>query len=148
MNKDKLYLFVIAGLLLSNILMVYFSFAKEGHSRPKPRDVVIERLHFSENQIKQFDDIIRHHQEIMAVKGESMKALKYELYLNLQDRQSRVKADSLIMEIGIIQKDIENLLYSHFEGIKKLCDESQIDDFNKLTHELAKLFAPLPKKRT
>lgn len=142
MNKNRLYLFVIVGLLLSNILMAYYLFMGDGNHRPKPREVVIERLKFDEDQIHQFDEIIQQHQEQMAVKEEGMKILKYELYLCLNDTQNQATSDSLIMEIGIIQRDIENIIYSHFENIKKLCHNNQLNDFNKLANELAHLFAP------
>lgn len=36
--------------------------------------------------------------------------------------------------------------FKHFEDIKALCMKDQLDDYNSLTKQLARLFAPPPPK--
>jgi protein CpxP len=146
MSKNKLYLFLIAGLLLSNILMGYFLLVGKCHNRPKPREIIIERLKFDKNQIAQYDKMIQRHQKQIMQKQENMLKLKKELYLCLKDTGNWASSDTLAKKIGKIQEEIELIHYSHFEEIKKLCNKNQINSFNELIKELAGLLSPVTMK--
>jgi len=146
MNKNNLYLIVIAGLLISNILTGYFLLVRENNKKPKPREIIIERLNFDENQIAQYDKMIQQHQNQIIDKEECMGKLKNELYSSLIYSESRTLTDSLSKEIGKIQEEIELIHYSHFEDIKKLCNKHQLEKFNKLINEIAELFSPITMK--
>jgi hypothetical protein len=50
--------------------------------------------------------------------------------------------DSLENKLGELQRQIETVHYNHFTDIKKLCKPEQLENFNALTHDLAKFFAP------
>ncbi len=146
MNKNKLYLFLIAGLLLSNILLGYYLFMGKGHQRHKPREIIIERLKFDENQIAQYDKIIQQHQKQIMEKEETIGKLKKILYLHLINTENKATTDSLAKEIGKIQEEIEHIHYSHFEHIRELCDINQLEKFNDIVNELAGLFSPITMK--
>lgn len=147
MKKSKLYLFVIFGLLLTNILIGYYFYKSNKHKRPKPREIVIERLNFDENQIVQYDKVIQQHQKLIMEKKETMGRLKKTLYVSLKNERDTILTDSLVKEIGITQEEIEYIHYSHFENIKKLCDKNQLESFNNLVNDLALLFSPVTMKK-
>ena len=46
-----------------------------------------------------------------------------------------------------IQKEIEKTHFQHFLEIKALCRPEQIEDFNLLSEELARIFAKPPTVR-
>ncbi len=149
MNKNKLLIFLIAGLLLSNILLVVFMMKGRGHAdgpnnHPMPRKIIIERLHFDENQIKQYDELIQQHRKNITEREKSLMDLKNNLYSTLKAEENKTVTDSLINSISKIQKEIEYVHYAHFGDIKTLCKPEQIKDYNELVNELARMFSPPP----
>jgi protein CpxP len=149
MNKNKLLIFLIAGLLISNILLIVFMMNGRGpgHGPPHhegPRQIIIERLHFDEAQIKQYELLIQDHRKSITNGELQLQNLKNTLYSNLRSPENKTVTDSLINSITAVQNKIEHVHYAHFEDIKKLCKPEQLNDFNELAGDLAKLFGPPP----
>lgn len=152
MEKTKLLTIAVIGLLLINIGTLGFLLlnGKEHRpphedGRPEPKEIIIEKLHFDAAQQKEYDNLIRWHRgEITRLDG-NIRQAKNELYAQLSqaDVQAKVK-DSLIAVINSNQKQIEATHFKHFEDIKKLCHKDQMDDFDALTEELSRIFAPKP----
>lgn len=148
MNKNRLLIFLIAGLLISNILLVVFMMKGRGpgHGPPPhhggPRDLIIERLHFDEAQIAKFETLIQEHHKNVTDEDQALMNIKNTLYDNLKSDENKATTDSLINAMTIIQNKIEHIHYSHFEDIKKLCKPEQIRYFNVLATELSHLFGP------
>ena len=146
MNKNKFLWIVCIGLLLSNILLIGFILMKKPlHRRGGgPGKIIIERLNFDENQTKKFRKLIHEHQAGMKESREKIFRAKNALYHSLTEESKQQTKDSLIGIISEGQKKIENLHYNHFLDIKNLCREDQMDNFEKLSSELAHLFSPKP----
>jgi Spy/CpxP family protein refolding chaperone len=155
MEKAKLLTIAVIGLLLLNLATLGFLFlnGSKGHHPPmdgpqgrqKPREIIIEKLHFDVNQQKEYDKIIKwHHGEIERL-DKNIRQTKNELYSQLMQPEVDVKTkDSLITVLNSYQKQIEQTHFKHFEDIKKLCHPNQMEDFNDLTEELSRIFAPKP----
>ena len=154
MEKTKLLTISVIGLLLLNFATLGFLFlnGSRGHKHPfdgpphggqNPKEIVIEKLHFDANQRKEYDKIIQwHHGEIERL-DKNIREAKNELYSQLSKDQVNVKAkDSLITVINANQKQIEETHFKHFTDIKKLCHPNQLENFNNLTEELSRIFAP------
>ncbi len=150
MNKVKVLSILSIGLLAVNITLVtFFLWKKPGFHKDGPmvpRNIIIEKLHFDDNQIKAYDVLIKEHQKSMFQNQEDLLKLKKNLYIQLNTNISTAVKDSLINEIAIKQKDIEYINYTHFENIKKICKKDQLADFEKLSNELANLFSPNKRK--
>lgn len=154
MTKSRVLIISIIVLVLLNIGLI--AVLMLGHApRPhhengpkKPKFIVIEKLHFDENQINKYEVLIDEHRSIIKEKEVEMRAAKHALFDLLKSDNQEGKNER-IAKINIIQKDIEEIHFNHFIDIKKLCNPNQIKDYNELTHELAKIFAPhkRPKKR-
>jgi len=149
MKKITVLTAISIGLLAVNIVLIWMVFAR----RPMPlggegpRNIIIEKLGFDENQSKEYDKLIAvHKSEIRKSDGQLME-LKNKLYSTLISDGQKSGKDSLIMEISTIQQKIENIHYSHFQDIKKLCKPEQLKAFDALCDDLTKLFARHPKKR-
>ena len=153
MEKTKLLMITVIGLLVLNLATLGFLFISgpKGHKPPHdrtegrqmPREIIINRLHFDVNQQKDYDKIIQWHKgEIKRLDSEIREA-KIGLYSQLKESQLDLKVkDSLIAVINTNQKQIETTHFKHFEEVKKLCNKDQLEDFNELTEELSKLFSP------
>jgi protein CpxP len=151
MEKTKLLTISVIGLLIINFgTLGFLLLSRNGNrpphgGRPEPKEVIIDKLHFDKEQQKEYAKLIQWHRgEITKLDGNIRRA-KNELYsqLNLAEVDV-VKNDSLIDAILYNQREIEEVHFKHFQDIKKLCNKDQIDDFNALTEELSRIFAPKP----
>lgn len=142
MNKTKFFIGTTVVLLIVNLLLVTFIFLRKPpkHHPEGPKYIIIERLGFNENQIKEYESLIDEHRKQIRAADEKISSLKSELYLGLKTQNQ--STDSLINEIAVIQKEIENIHLSHFKDIQKLCNEEQQEKFDELLKGLGQLFAP------
>jgi len=152
MDKSRFYLLIILGLLLSNGMLVGNLF-RNGGDRPSPpprndrmhrgpRNVIIKRLGFDNDQVAKYDELIKWHRyEIDNADGQIIK-LKNTLYLGLTKPTDRSQTDSIISEIAGVRKHIEEVHYKHFLDIRALCKPEQLTEFDELTSDMASLFAP------
>ena len=142
MNKTKLISLITLGLVVLNIVLVVFIlFHKTEPPRHLgPRNIIIERLEFDEKQIRQYDVLINRHRAAIREKETRLLEIKKELYQTLTEPRQPESKDSLISEIGQIQKEIETIHYRHFQDIQHLCKPNQQAAFNQLVNEIADLF--------
>lgn len=145
MNKTKVLVFAVIVLVALNFGVLGFLFLSKNNDGPRgrkmPREIVIEKLHFDENQITEYDKTIKLHQETIRSIDDSIRNTRNELYklLNSETIDSS-KRDSLYLKFAGFQKQIETTHFNHFVEIKKLCKKEQLTDFNNLTEELSKIF--------
>jgi hypothetical protein len=112
------------------------------HQKRMPREIVIEKLSFNQEQIAAYDVTIKRHQNAIRTLDDSIRNKKNQLYSRLKNNASEIdKNDSLVIELGNYQKQIETTHFNHFIEIKNICKPEQIDDFNSLTSELSKIFS-------
>jgi protein CpxP len=151
MEKTKLLTIAVIGLLIINFGTLGFLFlnGKDHHprhgERPEPKEIIIEKLNFDANQQKEYAKIIQWHRREITRLDDNIRQAKNELYSALSQAEVNLKTkDSLINSINANQKQIEETHFKHFEDIKKLCNKDQLKDFNALTEELSRIFAPKP----
>lgn len=154
MEKTKLLTIAVIGLLLLNLATLGFLFLngskdhrpnREG--RPEPKTIIIEKLHFDANQQKDYAELINWHRGEITRLDDNIRQTKNELYTQLNQTEVNVKTkDSLIALLNSYQKQVEETHFKHFEDIKKICHQDQMEDFNELTEELSRIFAPKPRR--
>lgn len=153
MKKTKLLTITVIGLLLLNFAVLAFLFVSgpRGHKqptdrpegRPNPREIIIERLHFDDKQQKEYAKLIKWHRGEIKKLDSNIRQTKNELYYQLNQTEVNLKTkDSLITLLNSYQKQVEETHFKHFEDIKKLCHQDQLEDFNELTEDLSRIFAP------
>jgi len=148
MNKIRLLIISVVVLVLINLGLVATLFlGHKGHPgthtppRQKPKEIIIERLHFNNHQIAEYEKLITEHRHNIEKYDGLIRNTKNQLF-DLLKTENHNSKDSLIAEIGNAQHKIEELHFKHFNDIKGLCTVDQIENFNELTNELAKIFAP------
>ena len=147
MDKIKLLTYSVIGLVLLNIGIISFLYitrpnSNQDHNRRKPKDIIIEKLHFDSDQIQKYEDIITIYRNTIDSLNNSSSEIKAVLYTKLKQPTVNGKVkDSLIQLTLVNQKRIEEANFKHFQDIKNLCNKSQLEDYNSLTEELEKLFS-------
>jgi periplasmic protein CpxP/Spy len=149
MSKTRFLILAIVVLFLINIMTLAFFTLKgpRGKDRKPPKEYIAKKLHFDDKQIIEYDILIDEHQSKIRKLDEELKRCKNDLYSQLSKPANQKVTDSLFTQLALTQKNIEQSHYHHFLEIKALCTDKQLEDFNQLTKELAKLFGPKPPKR-
>jgi len=151
MSKIKLLSIAVALLLVMNLaILLFFFIGRPGqppHGRPGgfdrqgPKSVIIERLHFDDKQTAEYQKLIDKHRQNVTELEDQIRDAKNGLYLTLSD-EKHIGKDSLENHLGLLQRKMESIHYNHFADIRRLCKPNQLQDFNKLTQELAFFFSP------
>lgn len=153
MEKTKLLTIAVIGLLVINLGTLGFLLLNgKGHrqshgGRPEPKEIIIEKLHFDAAQQKEYAKLIQWHRGEITRLDDNIREAKNNLYSQLNEPEVNIKTrDSLISLINSNQKQIEETHFRHFEDIKKMCRKDQMENFNALTEELSRIFAPKPHR--
>ena len=116
----------------------------DGPGRGRPREIIIEALQFTQEQIKQYDILIKQHRSEVDALDKAIRENKQKLYTLLQQNYTVKEKEGLISEINKLQRQIEETHFTHFEAIKKLCNNQQKAEFENMAPEFPKMFAPRP----
>ena len=145
MNKTRVFGFAAIALAVLNIAILGFVFlSKNKYSQniqKMPREIVIEKLHFDDNQIIEYDQTIKIHRKTITSIDDSIRNTKNNLYqlLNVESVDS-VQKDSLYLKLASYQMQIEATHFNHFLEIKAICKKEQLTDYKRLTEDLSKIF--------
>lgn len=150
MNKTKLYGGIAIGLLIINLALIGFMLTRVkqiGNNRPNPREVVINKLGFDDEQTAAFEEVIKSHREVMNGKEHEARQLKVQLN-NLLMTEDTAKADSIATVIAAKHKEIQLEFFNHFLKIKEICKPEQMEKYNAFVDDLNTIFfRPGPNKR-
>jgi regulatory protein YycI of two-component signal transduction system YycFG len=130
MNKQNFYIIIIGVLILINLTLTWF-FLNQNNSSKKcgPRDMIIEALHFDDEQIREYDLLIKDHR-ILMFKGKS------ELY-NFRKSYFLTDSDSALSLLSNSYSNLENINKNHINEIMEICNSSQKEDFRIVIKENA-----------
>jgi protein CpxP len=153
MSKIRLLTIAVIMLLIINSAMLLFVVFKPNKPRERPlengpKNIIIERLQLDKNQVIEYEDLIKTHQAKVKYLNEEVRKTKNQLFKCLVSNND-IEAKILQEKIGALQIEMEENHYSHFAALKKICKPNQIENFNKLSLDLARLLAPnrnKPKK--
>lgn len=150
MKKNTLLYSIIVLLILGNLLLLYMVMAPKpkGPAGEGPKALIIERLQFDPEQVKAYEELIHQHRKDVHHTEMEIGALKNQLYSTLNQPVEANVFDSITDLIGKKQIEMERVHYAHFVEIRKLCKPEQLEAFDKLSEDLARLFAPKrPRKK-
>jgi len=142
MNKSKFIHYIALFLFISNLVLAAFLYLgkPKQHKKEGPKKIIIERLHFDDDQIKQYEALIDKHQIDIKGKEKQLMEVKEKWYLELLQPKREMLFDSLQEEIKSIQADIEIIHFNHFHDIKKLCRADQQKYYEEFVKDITKLF--------
>lgn len=148
-KNNKVLVFIIGVLLLSNIAMLYFYLTKKNCEDNRPKDkprteFMVEKLKnevgFTDSQIAQYREIRTKHKEIMKPMFDDIFNAKDSLYKLLVLPQT--PSDSLVKhylaEIGNKQEIIDQRIFNHFLTLKQLCTPDQVPRYDSTIQKVIK----------
>ncbi len=138
-NLIILALIVMVALNLSALYMLWNTkagteknFAGPGKRPPSPKSLIINKLDFSETQIKAYEKLIKKHRKIVKQTIGENRRLKKRLYGMLSLPITNTNVEELINKISGNEKTLEIATFEHFRKVRELCNEEQKEKFDKL----------------
>ncbi len=143
-TKSKLFLLIIAILLLTNIAMLFFLFNKDKSGGKKSNDkgaaakeFLQKEIGFSPQQMQQYDTLAKQHREKMKSTFDEMRSTKEELF---KDLGKQAFSDSAIAKTVTLslekQKLMEQHFYNHMLQVRRLCTTEQLPKFDSLFYKM------------
>lgn len=101
------------------------------------KKLIIEKLHFDESQIEEFNVLVEEHQQ-------QMKDLKEQIFENKEAFYSQLKNDApdtalayqSIANITSFEEKSEHITFEHFRKVRALCDSDQKQKFDIVIGEI------------
>ncbi len=148
MNRFKILSVICVGLILTNLLLIWFFVINNPgrHHKERPKKIIIEKLQLTQDQIKDYEKLIQWHASETRKAEDELFDLKNKLYSTLITNDSLFQKDSLLILINKKQLNMEQIHYQHFSDIKKLCKPNQLKAFEELTLEISNLFSRVRPK--
>ena len=105
MNKIRLLSILALALFLTNIGLLVFVY-NGGNNKPKekgPRNIIIEKLSLSIEQVTQYDKLIEQHRKEIRTVEESIRNTKKQLYITLQSDTAAIPNVQFLDELAKLQ---------------------------------------------
>ena len=138
--RSKILIFIIAVLLIANIAMLLLYKKSEDEKRANAEKnrfglspMVKDQLKFTEQQMKDFEQIKSKHKESVRPYFDSLRTAKTELY-KLLDNPSLTDSSVLLhsSNIGKNQGEIDRRFFIYFQNVRNLCTPEQRIGFDTL----------------
>jgi periplasmic protein CpxP/Spy len=142
MKKRTLTRIIIAVLILSNAVFIWLFLCGPRHPKhERPREIIISRLQFTDQQVQKFEVLIQEHRKEIAVEERKIRTAKNNYFSSLKTDNQEIDSASLVMILSA-QEKIERAHFKHFQKVRKLCTKQQLPAFNKLMKDIARIFTP------
>ena len=144
--NNRFLVAMIAGLLISNILLVGFLINKSNNHpvRKEPKTLIINRLKLNDHQIDLYENLIKNHRNAINPTRNKIQKNKKLLYKGLNNNEKI--NDSIFSIIKNLNNKIELINYNHFMDIRNICDDNQLKLFNDLSKDLNRIFSKKPPR--
>ncbi len=142
-KRIKAYQYIIAALILLNVLMIGWQWFGPRKHPPKPEDILKKELQLNDSQMDAYRELIKEHRVIADPLERDIAELRKQL-LNYHVNDSGKQA--IAEAVGKKQAEFEMSLYEHFKKVRGLCNEEQQKKFDEvLLRALAAGRPPRPR---
>ena len=109
------------------------------HEEGGPKNRIIAELKFTPDQVDLFSDLVEAHRKSMRELRKKGKEIRFNYFDLLKQEQPDQKiADELALEIANNQKEIEQVTFSHFKDVRKICSAEQKNKFDEIIGDVLK----------
>jgi len=144
MRKKLLYTFLII-LLIANAVLLYMIVTKTQKNHPPKENFLTQELHFSETQKDQFLTLDQIHRRSMRQLDDELNNLRKQLFNSFG--KDSFSSDSITYRMGELETSKQKELYAFFSEVRKLCDENQVEKFDKIIEKVLNQRGPKPPER-
>jgi periplasmic protein CpxP/Spy len=133
MNRNKLVLFIIGLLLVSNLVLAFLLVnRKPGRPDALSRNERMQYMHnllqkevgFSVVQLQQFDSLRTKHMSVMQPLMDSLRLSKEQLFNQLSTGNDSTE-QTTSARIGYFQANIDRQMLTHLREVRQLCTNEQ-----------------------
>ena len=146
MKNNRLKYVVVMALLANAATLIFFWYNRpERRDNPngRPGKALEEALNFDKTQQAIFQTLKEQHHASHDSLLEMIAAKRQILY-----RQKDGVNDSILNQIGLLNKDIERITYNHFNDVRKICtpvQQTQLDSL--LVKTVQQILIPKNRRR-
>ena len=116
---------------------------RERRQPNRPDEIIITKLKLNNEQVKKLEDLKKEHRNLVDSIQFSSKKLHDDYFGQLKNSPiDTAKANALLVQISLNQKELDKVTFSHFEKIRAICDNEQKELFNRFIDEIAGSFKP------
>jgi len=144
-DGQKFWKIAVVLLVICNIALMLTLWLKPRGDRGippnpgSPRDFVVAQLKFTAQQAKDYDLLIKDHQDAMHHLRDEARAYREKLFDNFKNADADPHfADSLTRLIGNNQAQIELVTYNHFAKVRALCTDAQKTEFDHIIGDVTR----------
>lgn len=104
-----------------------------------PKRLIIEKLHFDEDQIEIFNTLVEEHQQQMSELRQQIFDSKEAFYSQLkQDAPDTTVAYQSIANITSYEEKAEHITFDHFRKVRTICHPDQKQQFDIVISDILK----------
>ena len=144
-ERTKLLVILVVVLLALNITTlatIWIGKAQHNIRRDMqfgPKKLIIEKLHFDDVQIENFNVLVEEHQQQMKDLKEQIFESKEAFYAQLKnDAPDTTLAYQSIAHITSYEEKAEHITFEHFRKVRALCNPEQKQQFDIVIGEILK----------
>ncbi|MBX2846072.1 MAG: periplasmic heavy metal sensor [Saprospiraceae bacterium] len=158
MSKTKLLAAAVVALFLLNLAVLGYLITtnkktppppakvERGERPPRHRDALVEQMDFSPEQMEEFSGLKAAHQLQNKSINDQIRT-KYQTYYGLLKTETvdQAVADRILSEVSDLHQQLAASNFQHFQDLKALCTDEQLDQFNGLIDQLSGQFRPMQR---
>lgn len=150
-SRNKVLLFLIGILLLTNIILVVFFVGKKDGDKPRGsrdrstwvRDFLKDSVGFNEQQLTQYDQLRQQNRENMRPLFEDLGNAKLKFYEMVTQPATDSANQAAAALIGEKQKALDMAFFNHFKQVRSLCTPEQLPKYDsQVQHIIQRMVAP------
>jgi len=139
MNNSKFLKIVILVLVLINLSTISFIWLHRPTKNEAVGDFFAKELHFTKNQIAQFEVLKKAHREAK----ESLRELQKKYQNAFLDLLKNPSIDSVTVrkaadKIMVLKESEELAVFYHFQKVRAICNEKQKQKFDEIIKDAAR----------
>ncbi|HEY0679257.1 MAG TPA: hypothetical protein VGD17_13290 [Chitinophagaceae bacterium] len=154
-SRYKVLLALLAILLLTNGVLLYFYLDKKGpekrstrHDRSNyMRDFLKDSVGFNDQQLATFDQIREKHSENVKSLFEEMRSAKLTFYKQVNQEAGPDSLNQASAEaIAEKQKALDLAFFNHFRQVRTICSPDQVPRYDSMVQQIIRRMVSPPRR--
>ncbi len=137
----KIWKYITTILVALNIILMLVMWLKPNNEPERqhtaPRDIIIGKLKFTSEQIKNYDSLIAIHRSQANYLRDKSAKLHEAFFEKLKNNQYQpTNTDSILNLIAATEKENDLMTFNHFKAVRAICNKDQQQEFDTIINEV------------